>query len=568
MKEQTKSVKMRKKKKKNQVNIQVRILIPTEGIILLVYLGVAFYFHGHFFPRTVLNGQKTGGYTAQKVMDRITEEIHSYNLKITTRDGKTEAISGKDISLEPEWGDEIKQMIEGQSIFAWPVKIFQKETLKGQTLVHFNQEQLKEKINGLGCMDPENQTAPVDAAIADYDTSNGFAVKPCVMGTTIDADKMKEAVTTAVNTLKETLDLDQEGVYVDPGVKDDNAGLLDAVKTMNQYAKSTITFTVGKESQTLDVSTFGEWFSLNDKLQPVLDKSKVEEYVAGLSKKYNTCYSAKTLKTSYGKTVTIPESHYGWKVDTDKETAEITKEIKAGKPVTRDLNYSMTANSHDGNDYGDSYVEINLTAQHLFLYKNGKLVIESDFVSGNLSKNFGTPTGAYGVTYTEKDATLRGDNYETPVSYWMPFAGNVGMHDAAWRSSFGGSIYKYSGSHGCVNLPPSAAKVIFENIGKNYPVLVYELPGTESVSEADKKKEEDKKQAEEVTRLIDAIGTVTKDSKAAIDQARTSYDKLSWSGKQNVKNYTKLQDAEKAYKELTEKPEKKSADKKEKKDSQ
>ncbi len=31
-----------------------------------------------FFPKTTLNGRKAGGYTAQKVMDQITEEIHSY----------------------------------------------------------------------------------------------------------------------------------------------------------------------------------------------------------------------------------------------------------------------------------------------------------------------------------------------------------------------------------------------------------------------------------------------------------------------------------------------------------
>ena len=557
--------KMHEQTKKKEEKIKAGILIPVAAAVLFVYLGMAFYFHSHFFPGTVLDGLKTGGYTAQKVMDEITEEIHSYHLNIVTREGKTETISGKEISLEPEWGDEIKQMIEAQPVFAWPVKIFQKKIVTGQTIVKFNEKQLEGKINGLVCMDKESQTAPVDASIADYDSVNGFAVKPCIMGTAIDADKMKQAVTEAVNSLRETLDLDKEGVYADTEIRDDNDKLLDAVKTMNEYAKTVITFTVGKESQTLDASVFGKWFSLNDKVQPVLDRSKVTEYVEGLAKKYNTCYSAKTLKTSYGKTVTIPESHYGWKVDTDKEVEEIIKEIKSGKPVTRDLNYSMTANSHEGNDYGNSYVEINLTAQHLFLYKDGKLVIESDFVSGNLARNFGSPTGAYGITYTKKDAVLRGDNYETPVSYWMPFAGNVGMHDATWRSSFGGSIYKYSGSHGCINLPLDAAKVIFENVKKNYPVLVYELPGTESVSEADKKKEEDKKQAEAVTKLIDAIGEVTKDSKDAIDSARTSYDKLSADGKQNVKNYKKLQEAEAAYKKLTEKSKKESKDKKEKK---
>ncbi len=62
----------------------------------------------------------------------------------------------------------------------------------------------------------------------------------------------------------------------------------------------------------------------------------------------------------------------------------------------------------------------------------------------------------------------------------MPFNGNIGMHDATWRGSFGGSIYKTNGSHGCINLPRAAAKTIYENIEKGMPVLCYHLGGTES----------------------------------------------------------------------------------------
>ena len=141
----------------------------------------------------------------------------------------------------------------------------------------------------------------------------------------------------------------------------------------------------------------------------------------------------------------------------------------------------MTANSHEGPDYGNSYVEINLTAQHLFMYVDGELIVESDFVSGNLANGWDTPTGAFTLTYKDKDAVLRGENYATPVTYWMPYAGNVGMHDATWRREFGGDIYKTDGSHGCVNLPWSNAKIIFENIEQGFPVLCYKLPGTEPV---------------------------------------------------------------------------------------
>ena len=349
------------------------------------------------------------------------------------------------------------------------IKIFQKQTLKNTTLVDYDKDKLQTQIDALDCMDADKQTAPENASVSSYDKTEGFTVVGCVMGTTIDAEKMYQAVQEAVEGLKENLSLEKAGVYEDPTVLDDDENLVKAVKKMNGYAKTKITFTVGDSKEVLDASVFGDWFRLNKKLKPVLDQECVKAYVSDLAKKYNTCYSAKTLKTSYGKTVTIPESHYGWKIDTEKEIAQITSEIKAGKAVERELNYSMTANSHGKNDYGDSYVEINLTAQHMFLYKDGKLVIDSDFVSGNVSKNNATPTGAYGVTYTEKNATLRGENYETPVTYWMPFAGNVGMHDAYWRSKFGGSIYKYAGSHGCINLPPEVAKVVFENVKKNYP---------------------------------------------------------------------------------------------------
>ena len=535
---------MKKAQKRRRQRLKMAWIIA--GLVILIYLGGAIFFHSHFFPRTTLNGRKTGGASAQKVMDDATDEIHSYALEIKTRDEKTQKLSGSEISLEPEWGDEIAELVHTQQAFLWPVRVFQKQVLKSDTLVNFDADKLKTVVDALDCMDASNEIAPVDATVSSYDKENGFTIVPCVMGTTIDKDKMYEAVSDAINGLKESLSLEKAGVYEDPAVQDDNEKLKKAVKKMNQYAKASITFTVGDSSEVLDASTFGDWFTLSKKINPVLDEEKVADYVSTLSRKYNTCYSAKTLKTSYGKTVTIPESHYGWKVDTETEKAQIIKEIKAGKAVSRDLNYSMTANSHEGNDFGDSYVEINLTAQHLFLYKDGKLIVDSDFVSGNVSQNNATPTGAYGITYTEKNATLRGENYETPVTYWMPFAGNVGMHDAYWRSKFGGTIYKYSGSHGCINLPSEVAKTIFEHVEKNYPVLVYELEGTESTQATDQS------EAKEVSDLIDAIGTVTKDSKAAIEKARNAYDKLSANDKLYVKNYETLKKAEKALQKLLE----------------
>lgn len=468
---------MNTQKKKGRVLVTVLIL----SVLAAIYFGTGFYFTRHFFPNTTISGRNVGGYSLQKLKDEVTDEIHSFVLNIKPREGQEEKIAGRSIQLEPRWDNALERILYSQEAFAWPVKIFRKYELTGDLLVDYDAGKLAASVDGLFCMDQNLQTEPENADIVFQPETDSFEIKPCVMGTKIDEEKMNEKVALAINALQETLPLEESGVYVTPGVYEDDERLKEAVEKMNGYAKAEITFQIGNKTQVLDVKTFKDWIKLNKKLKPVIDKKKIAEYVDSLAKKYNTCYSGKKLKTSYGVTVEIPESHYGWKVDCEKEQKQILAEIRAGKKVTRDLNYLMTANSHGKNDYGKSYVEINLTAQHLFLYKNGKLVLDTDFVSGNIAKNNGTPTGAYGITYTQRNATLRGDDYETPVSYWMPFAGNVGMHDASWRRKFGGNIYKYSGSHGCVNLPVSAAKKIFSTVDKNYPVLVYELPGSDKM---------------------------------------------------------------------------------------
>ena len=102
--------------------------------------------------------------------------------------------SGQDISLEPQWGDEITELVHAQNIFAWPVKIFQKQTLKNTTLVDYDKDKLQAQIDALDCMDADKQTAPENASVSSYDKTEGFTVVGCVMGTTIDAEKMYQAV--------------------------------------------------------------------------------------------------------------------------------------------------------------------------------------------------------------------------------------------------------------------------------------------------------------------------------------------------------------------------------------
>ena len=526
---------MKKEKKKIFV-----IVGAVVACLAVVYVGFGIFFQSHFCFGTTIDGIKAGGKSVEKVEQLITEEIDSYVLNLAEREDGSESISGESIQIAPVFNGEVEELLNGQNGFAWVVTLFKHDNLELAKVVTFDEDALDSQIDQLNCMQASEQREPVDATVSAY-TADGYSLVPADYGTTIDKNTFKKAVEDSILVLADELDLDEADCYVKPEIEDDNEKLLAVIDEMNSYVGTTITYDFDVAKEVLDGERISEWLSVDDDLNLVVDEEGVLSFVKELASEYNTCYKPKELKTSYGSTVTISNGPYGWKINNSEEVAQILDDLKAGKKVEREPVYAQTANSHGENDYGDTYVEINLTAQHLYFYKNGNLVVDSDFVSGNISKGNGTPVGAYPVTYTERNATLKGENYSSDVSFWMPYCGNVGMHDASWRSTFGGNIYKRNGSHGCVNLPYAAAKTIFENIAAGYPVLVYELPGTESP------KAIAMDQGSSVVDAINGIGEVSLGSEGAITNARNAYNGLSEEAKSYVSNYSTLEAAEAAY---------------------
>lgn len=524
---------------KKRVGLTIAIVVT---VIAVCYFAFALFFQSHFCFGTSIDGIPVGGRSVAKVEELIREEIEGYVLKLVEREDETETISGNSVGIAPVFQGEVEELLEAQNGFAWPCTLFKKEELQLEKMVSFDEDALKKVIKELSCMQKENQRKPVDASCSEYNEKEGYTLVLADYGTTMDEEKLVEAVSDAILILAEEVDLSEENCYVDPDVGDDDKELLALIEELNRYVGTTITYEFGTKSEVLDGKTISTWLS-EDHGKVSVDEEAVLSYVKELGRTYNTAYKPKEFETSYGKTVTISTGFYGWRIDNAGEVAQILEDLKAGEAVEREPVYAQTANSHEGNDYGDSYVEINLTAQHLFLYKEGKLVVDSDFVSGCVSKGHSTPTGAFGVTYTTTNAVLRGEDYETPVNYWMPFNGDVGMHDATWRRSFGGNIYKTGGSHGCINLPLSAAKKIYETIDKGYAVLVYTLPGTES-------KAVQQQDAATVVNLINSIGTVTLESETVINNARNLYNALPDSAKAYVTNIDVLTAAEAALAQL------------------
>lgn len=223
-----------------------------------------------------------------------------------------------------------------------------------------------------------------DAMISKYSEKDGYTIIPEEEGTVVEEEKFFEVLENAVLNLKDSISMVDEDCYVKPEYTKDSEEIVKLAETMNKYVSTVVTYDFGDSQEVLNGKTIWQWVSVNEKKHTAkLSQEKIEEYVANLADTYNTAGKSKSLKSSYGTNVTVSGGDYGWKIDQEKEAEALKEHIKKGETVSKEPEYSQTAGSRAGNDYGDTYVEVNLTAQHLYYYKNGSLILETDFVSGN-----------------------------------------------------------------------------------------------------------------------------------------------------------------------------------------
>ena len=451
------------------------LVIIILGLILISYMYKASTYKKRFFPNTILNGIDISEKTARNVEELINSKAKEYSLHLKTRDGEEE-ISGESVGLRIDARTEIEDLLKKQNIYTWIKHINSKSEFNADTLVELNDSDFENVVSKLKALDEKNFVEPISAKISSYVSGKGYDIEPEVKGTKVDIERAKAGIKEALSELLYEYDFDKEGLYEEAKITSDNVDLVKTLEKMNTYVNSSVSYS---KLPVLTGDTINKWIVYNEDGSVNLDETKINAYVKEVANAYNTVGKSRKFKTSYGgAVVNVPAGNYGWKISEAREVEAIKEAIRKGENITREPEFEKKAASLTGDDFGNSYVEVNLSAQQLFLYKDGKKVLESDFVSGNVSKNHTTPPGIFSLTYKQKDAVLKGQDYAAPVSYWMPFNRNIGFHDAKWRSKFGGDIYKTSGSHGCINMPPSNAKILFENINTGFPVICYNMEGT------------------------------------------------------------------------------------------
>ncbi|MBU5480051.1 L,D-transpeptidase/peptidoglycan binding protein [Blautia sp. MSJ-19] len=474
------------KKKGKHKGLRIFGLIILMVLVLggCAYGAVSYYFADRFFEGTWINGVDCSQMTAYEVEDAFKQKFQSYSIEVSSRNLAAQSISGQDISYQYLSTGEVLALLKQQKPYEWIRGLYEQKSYTVSENTGYNKTQLQEQLKALECAKAENQTEPENAYVAYQDGQ--FVIVPETEGSKLDIKAAYQVLNEAVSEGKTSIDFnDTPEAYVSADVRSDSPELQSALEACNNYTKASITYTFGTQTTTLNGDTIKDWLQFDEKGQLIWDDNSfqqhVADYVAQLAATYDTVGTEREFQATSGRTVYVSSSVYGWKIDQAAEAAQLSQEIQSGTQTSREPIYAQTANSYGVNDLGDTYIEVDLSEQHMYYYQNGADIFESDFVSGNMSyADRQTHSGIFTLYYKKSPDVLRGAQkadgtyeYEQKVEYWMPFDGGIGFHDATWRDEFGGDIYLTNGSHGCINLPPENAAVLYDLIQYGVPIVCF-----------------------------------------------------------------------------------------------
>ena len=454
-------------------------------VLLIVYLAGMLYYNDKFLNGTMVNGSDVGGMTLQKANDQLSKKVNGQSLKLIFNDGQNEVLQSAQLGVSYNKDNSLNQLMKNQNKWAWFIGFFKNEKNTLTDLIQISDENLTNGIASMEHAKEENQIAPTDAYIQYKDGS--FSIIEETLGSKFNIEELVKNIKVALSEGKQQLDVTKANGYVKPQVYKDDQDLNNQLKAANEYCLSAITYTTPKGKEiALDGSTLITWLSKQDDGSYTKDESvfkeKLTAFVKELASQYNSIGATRTFTGKDGQSHTVSGGTYGFRVSTDSEVSALLKIINENKSENNRIpEHTGQLPSGENGGLGTTYLEINITKQHLWFVKDGSVVLESDFVSGKESDPTRlTPSGTYYIYNKERNRVLRGTKqpngkyeYESPVSYWMPFNKGIGLHDASWRSTFGRDIYINSGSHGCINLPTGFAGSLYSQIYVNLPVVVY-----------------------------------------------------------------------------------------------
>lgn len=455
-----------------------KIIIGIILFLVTAYGIRSVYYNSHFVSDTVIDNVHIGGKTPTEAVQLIQDHLSNKRYKVIENHKQITTFTSKQAGVHSPTKSELSQIMIRQNSLAWPLHLIMTDTnTHNLNINNPNKKSLNHVAQHI--IKTANQTKRTTSKNSQIAYRNGrFIITRPIYGTTVT---LANTIMALKQVLKSNIpQLQLRNSYVKPIITTKNTSIRHAKIAAQKIIDHTLIFNIAGKKIKISTNILANWITTS-KGELILKPKLITQYLTALSKKYSTVTKTRHFKTTNSGTVNVPAGLYGWSI-------QIAATIKRLKPLILNNMQSQnitltpiiqgTGYHKNGSDIGKTYVEVSKVKQHMWIYKNGHLIISTAVVTGKPPKGT-TPSGVYCVWNKQRNATLRGLNddgskYASKVSYWMPVDNTgVGIHDSPWQPQYGGTWYKSHGSHGCVNTPPSVMKKVFATVKLNTPVIIY-----------------------------------------------------------------------------------------------
>lgn len=461
-------------KKKRKIGKAVGITFGVIiGVLLVAYIAGAIVFMNWFLPRTSALENDISMKSNDEVAALIDDLAEDYSIKVVGT-GFTYEASAADVGLSVDSAQIVNAMHADLNAWTWPVLIFQDaHDESGAIKVSYNPQAYEKKMTEAIETYNKGAVAPTDATISYDEKTKKFKIVPEIAGTQYDVKTVLAAMDEAISSLDPTVKLTSDHL-IQPKVFSTDERLVNSAELATGLVSAHVTLNMADQKvMEINGDNLSQFIRMDDNMGVTLDEEAMDQWVTDVSNGFDTVGSQRTYTRADGKEITISGGAYGWSTDAPGLKDQVVAAVKAGETTTIDIPCEQTAAVYNGpgqRDWGNRYIDIDLSEQYVRMYgDDGSVIWESACVSGSPDGEHNTWPGVWYITNKQSPSKLIGylpngeKEYETTVAYWMAFEGNgIGLHDATWQPSFGGSMYASGyGSHGCVNLPYGAAESLY-----------------------------------------------------------------------------------------------------------
>lgn len=459
------------------------IMLFVVGSIILLSLSVYFLVSEYYKDKFVINTWINDVYCTGKTVDEVNYELLRYNripyIVLYGANGEQEIISFANAEYYQDLKPGLYSYLNTQQAMNWPFEMAKEKRITIEPVTKWNRELLHQMIVNSSVVQHNLRDISTINVEIIY-TENGYELYDGMSGVFDPNAYADKVINNYINGVTFTDITDDEFYYVE---KDSPQQYKERTlwKKLSSFLNTGFVLDMGSEKYVFNKELTSDFILLDENGEFVFDENgnflfdneKISIYLSELLQRYNTVGTNLKFRTTNGDFVEVKYNKYGTEIDVEAETEYIINALNTGVRETYIPNYKQEGYVRGLNDIGNTYIEVDMTLQKLYGYKDGELIVETDIVTGNMRRGWDTPAGVNYVYAKQKKRILRGDNYATPVDYWMPVVGNIGLHDANWRSEFGGDIYQTDGSHGCVNIPSEIMPIVYENFEIGTPVIMF-----------------------------------------------------------------------------------------------